>query len=76
MMLAMMKRGRIANPIQVQAPLGGSQEIPQGECWVLERPSWVLLMWRSASGPEQLEVPERDYAQHLGRGAICIADAR
>ncbi|MET0335333.1 MAG: hypothetical protein ABW190_13755 [Rhizobacter sp.] len=50
--------------------------MPPGECWVLERPSWVLLMWRSASGPTQMEVPLRDYTHHISLGDISLSASR
>jgi hypothetical protein len=75
-MQAMMKRGRIAQPLRLRAAQGDGHVVPPGECWVLERSAWVLLMWRAPSGPTQLELPLRDYAHHLSLGDISLSVAR
>lgn len=76
-MSAMMKRGRIASSLRLNDAQGDSLHVvPSGECWVLERPSWVLLMWRSPAGPKQVELPLREYARHLSLGDISLSASR
>lgn len=75
-MSTMMKRGRIAKLLHLGSADDGAVPVPPGECWVIERPSWVLLMWQAPTGPRQLEVPLRDYMHHLTRGDIHLAASR
>jgi hypothetical protein len=73
MISTMMKRARIASSLRLRTAQGDAhQVVPPGECWVLERPAWILLMWRAPTGPEQLEIPLRDYTHHLSRGDISL----
>jgi hypothetical protein len=72
-MSTMMKRGRIASDFQLTGAEGTTVSVPAGQCWVVERPAWVLLMWQTPSGPGRAEVPERDYAQQLQLGVIHLA---
>jgi hypothetical protein len=70
-MQGMMKRARIASDLHLPGADGGAAvRIPAGQCWVLERPAWVLLMWQTPGGPGQAEVPVRDYLQQLSAGVI------
>jgi hypothetical protein len=66
----MIKKARAANPIRVSSANGDLTEVPAGPLWVLERASWVLLMWQSEAGEGRAEIPVRHYSQQVQLGVI------
>lgn len=69
-MSTMMKKARAASALRMSNAEGEAIIVPAGPLWVLERTSWVLLMWQSKSGSERAEIPVRDYSQHVRLGTI------
>ena len=69
-MSTMMKQARAANALQFSSTEGDTIVVPAGRLWVLERPSWVLLMWQSSSGSRQAEIAVRDYSRQVSLGHI------